>query len=121
MKEERDVIRAGRIKFKKGTRTDHRETSWEPTARTGCSNGPGAEAGTDESRCKQASKKGIQGRTLCLAVSWLDSHAVFTRQLEALLGNLISKTTAFHYHLSLSWAPPKATSVLKKRSVSFLR
>lgn len=51
----------------------------------------------------------------------LDSHAVFTRQLEVLLGNLISKTTAFHYHLSLSWAPPKARSVLKKRSVSFLR
>lgn len=29
--------------------------------------------------------------------------------------------TAFHYNLSLSWASSKAMSVLKKRSISFLR
>lgn len=50
MKEEREVIRAGRIKFKKGTRTDHRESSLEPTAPTGYSNGLGAEAGTGRSQ-----------------------------------------------------------------------
>lgn len=60
------MTRAGRIKLKKGTSTDHRETTREPTAPTGYCNGLGAEAGTDESRCKQASKK---CRTLCLAVS----------------------------------------------------
>lgn len=49
MKEQRDVIRAGRIKLKKGTSTDHRETTWEPTAPTGYCNGLGAEAGTDRS------------------------------------------------------------------------
>lgn len=44
------MTRAGRIKLKKGTSTDHRETTREPTAPTGYCNGLGAEAGTDRSR-----------------------------------------------------------------------
>lgn len=39
--------------------------------------------------------KGIQGRPLGPAASLLESQAVFTRQLEALLANLISKRQHF--------------------------
>lgn len=63
MKEEREVIRAGRIKFRKGTRTDHRETSREPTAPTGYSSGLGAEAGMDRSRKQEARKQERTGVT----------------------------------------------------------
>lgn len=95
MKEEREVIRAGRIKFKKGTRTDHRETSREPTALTEYSNGLGAGAGADRSRVANRPAEGAQrpGPDAWLSLGW--TAAASTRQLEALSGNLISQRPHF--------------------------
>ena len=95
MKEEREVIRAGRIKFKKGTRTDHRETRREPTAPTGYSNGLGAEAGMDGRRVtnRPAERAQRPGPDAWLSLGW--TAAVSTRQLEALSGNLISQRPPF--------------------------
>ena len=89
------MIRARRIKLGEERRTGGRETSREPTAWAGYCNGAGGEEGTGGSPAANRPAEGIQGRPLCLVASLLESQAVFTRQLEALLANLISKRQHF--------------------------
>lgn len=83
------MIRAGGIKEWKGRRTNHREMSWEAVTLTGYCNHPSREEETG--RCETADRpaKGIRDRPLWPAPFLLESQAIFTRQLEALLDNLI--------------------------------
>lgn len=89
LEEERDVIRARGIKLEEGRRTGSKATPWEAPTPTSYCNSPGREERKGQAANRPG--KGMQAGPPCPAAFLLVSHAIFTRQLEALLGNLLLK------------------------------
>lgn len=89
LEEEKDVIKAGGTKSEEGRRTGSKATHWEATTPTSYCNGP--DRGERKGQAANRPGKGMQGGPPCPAAFLLVSHTIFTRQLGALLGNLLSK------------------------------